>query len=88
MAAVRATGATVVDSRFYHFGDGQGVSGVVILAESHLSIHTWPERGYAAIDVFTCGSCDPRKAVPVLSAGFATSDVRVIEARRGVVPAP
>ena len=51
----RAAGATILHSHFHHFGDGQGVSGVTVLAESHITIHTWPEVGYAAIDVFMCG---------------------------------
>ena len=52
--AVRRGGATVIDARFARF-EPQGVSGVVLLAESHASIHTWPEHGYAAVDVYTCG---------------------------------
>ena len=50
----RRGGATVVSSNFHHFSP-QGVSGVVVIAESHLTVHTWPEHGYAAVDVFTCG---------------------------------
>ncbi|QQL45678.1 adenosylmethionine decarboxylase [Sulfuriroseicoccus oceanibius] len=50
----RAGGATVVSSHFHGF-EPQGVSGVVVIAESHVTIHTWPEHGYAAVDVFTCG---------------------------------
>jgi S-adenosylmethionine decarboxylase len=55
--AAKAGGATVVESRFHQFSP-QGVSGVVILAESHLALHTWPENDFAAVDVFTCG--DPQ----------------------------
>jgi S-adenosylmethionine decarboxylase len=47
-------GATLVSSHFHHFSP-QGVSGVVVIAESHVTVHTWPEHGYAAVDVFTCG---------------------------------
>ncbi|MCB9932241.1 MAG: adenosylmethionine decarboxylase [Planctomycetes bacterium] len=54
-AAVRKGGATVVSSHFHQF-EPHGVSGVVVLAESHVTVHTWPEAGYAAVDVFTCGS--------------------------------
>ena len=51
---------TVLSSDFHVFSPNQGVSGVVILAESHISIHTWPERNFAAVDVFMCGACDPK----------------------------
>lgn len=54
VSAASAAGATVVEERFHHFSP-HGVSGVVVLAESHLAIHTWPELGTAAVDVFTCG---------------------------------
>jgi S-adenosylmethionine decarboxylase len=61
------------------------VSGVVVLAESHISIHTWPERGYAAIDIFMCGNCDPYKAIPALKATFAPNGIQVSESKRGLV---
>jgi S-adenosylmethionine decarboxylase len=60
--AAKVSGATVLDSMFRRFHP-QGVTGVVLLAESHISIHTWPEKGYAAVDVFTCGAADPMVAV-------------------------
>ena len=52
--AVQAGGGTILDSFFHHF-QPQGVTGVVLIAESHLTIHTWPEHGYAAVDLFSCG---------------------------------
>lgn len=52
---VAASGATMLDLRLHHFGPGQGVTGIALLAESHMSIHTWPEHGYAAVDIFLCG---------------------------------
>ena len=61
------------------------MSGVVVLAESHISIHTWPERGYAAIDLFMCGKADPYKAIPSLKAAFAPSGIQVSESKRGLV---
>lgn len=65
-AAVAAR-VTVLDIRLHHFGTGQGVTGVAILAESHISIHTWPEAGLAAIDIFVCGvSADARAALAVI----------------------
>jgi S-adenosylmethionine decarboxylase len=54
-AAVEAAGATLLGLHLHHFGPHLGVTGVALLAESHLSIHTWPETGYAAIDIFLCG---------------------------------
>jgi len=62
----KASGATVLHSNFHGFGDGCGVTGVVILSESHASVHTWPEYGYAAVDVFMCGICDPNVAVKAI----------------------
>jgi S-adenosylmethionine decarboxylase len=76
-------GATILHSHFHHFSPNGGVSGVVVLAESHISIHTWPERDFAAIDIFMCGSCDPRDAIPVLRAAFRPERVDVDEQRRG-----
>jgi S-adenosylmethionine decarboxylase len=55
----RKAGATVLTERWHHFGDGHGYTGVVVLAESHISVHTWPEKGYAALDIFMCGDCNP-----------------------------
>jgi S-adenosylmethionine decarboxylase len=55
-AAVVAADATLLDLRVHGFGTGQGVTGIALLAESHISIHSWPERGYAAVDMFLCGS--------------------------------
>ncbi len=78
-------GATILHSHFHHFTPNGGVSGVVVLAESHISIHTWPERDFAAIDIFMCGSCDPHKAIPVLQAAFNPERVDVDEQRRGRV---
>ncbi len=54
--AAAAGGATIIDLRLHHFGPGQGVTGVALLAESHISIHTWPEHDYAALDFFLCGA--------------------------------
>jgi S-adenosylmethionine decarboxylase len=61
---VWATGATVLGERWHHFGEGFGYTGVIILSESHLSCHTYNEFGQAMIDIFTCGDCDPTKALP------------------------
>ena len=81
--AANAIGATIVNATFHHFAP-QGVSGAVVVAESHLSIHTWPEFGYAAVDIFTCGdTCDPHKGVDLLAERLASRRVEVQEVARG-----
>jgi len=70
LAAAQAMGATVIESRFHAFSP-HGVSGVVIIAESHLTVHTWPEHGYAAVDVFSCGQLDFQAGLEVIRAGFS-----------------
>jgi S-adenosylmethionine decarboxylase len=62
VAAAKLSGATVLSSHFHRFGDGMGVTGVAVLAESHISIHTWPEFEFAALDVYMCGTLDPNIA--------------------------
>lgn len=83
--AARTAGATVLYSYYHPFGEGMGVSGVTILAESHISIHTWPERGYAAIDVFMCGDCDPQTTLPVLAEAFLPGRIESNQFKRGIV---
>jgi S-adenosylmethionine decarboxylase len=76
-------GATVLGGRFHRF-DPVGASGVVLLAESHVSIHTWPEWRYAAVDVFGCGRrMDPLAAVRRIAASLRASDLRWLEVVRG-----
>ncbi len=82
--AAAACGASLLDIHLHHFGEGAGVTGVAIIAESHISIHTWPERSYAAVDVFMCADCDPAGAVPVLKAAFQPARLQVSEQRRGL----
>ncbi len=82
--AAQHCGATVLNVSLHHFGEGQGVTGVALLAESHISIHTWPETGFAAIDIFMCGSCDPMQAIPVLEAAFAPERTKLTEIKRGM----
>lgn len=83
--AALSAGATILHDHYHHFGGEHGVSGVVILAESHISIHTWPERGYAAIDIFMCGDCDPNDAVTVIKQRFVPTALEVTSMRRGIV---
>jgi S-adenosylmethionine decarboxylase len=83
--AAEACGATIVNSVFHHFNP-HGVSGAVIIAESHLAIHTWPEYGYAAVDIFTCGTqVDPEAAVVYLATHLGAGDHAVTKVRRGDV---
>jgi S-adenosylmethionine decarboxylase len=78
-------GAVVLGDSFHHFSP-QGVSGVVIIAESHLSIHTWPEYGYAAADVFTCGTTvEPEKAAALLIEKLGSRHHSLTEIPRGVL---
>ncbi len=83
-AAIQS-GATVVGESFYHFSP-YGVSGVVNIAESHIAVHTWPEYGYAAVDVFTCGNnVDPEKAARLIVERLGAQSHSLIELRRGIV---
>jgi S-adenosylmethionine decarboxylase len=81
--AVEAAGATLLHIHLHEFLPSGGITGVAVLAESHISIHTWPECGYAALDVFMCGRCDPRDAIPVLERAFEPETVEVKEFLRG-----
>jgi S-adenosylmethionine decarboxylase proenzyme len=82
--AARHSGATVVNSVFHHYNP-QGLSGIVVIAESHISIHTWPEYGYAAVDCFTCGSSvNPWKALEHLKKMLGAKNVQVKDLNRGI----
>ncbi len=81
--AARRANSTIVNSTFHRFSP-YGVSGVVVIAESHLSIHTWPEYGYAAVDLFTCGeSVDPWKAFEYLKDVLKSKRESTVELKRG-----
>ncbi|GIX08371.1 adenosylmethionine decarboxylase [Elioraea sp.] len=84
-AAAEAAGATILHGHFHHFSPNGGVSGVLVLAESHISIHTWPERDYAAIDIFMCGACDPYDSIPAIKAAFRPERMLLGEQKRGMV---
>lgn len=82
-AALKA-GAEIREVAFHKFAP-QGVSGVVVISESHLAIHTWPELGYAAVDVFTCGdTVDPWKACDYIVGEFKAGSVTASEMKRGI----
>ena len=80
---VEAAGATLLHIHLHHFEPNGGVSGVAVLAESHISIHSWPEASYAALDVFMCGNANPDRCVPVLRKAFNPKRVAVSELLRG-----
>ena len=82
--AVDAGGATLLHIHLHRFGDGGGVTGVAVLAESHLSVHTWPERGFAAFDVFMCGECRPELAAETLRRALDPERAEISVKRRGV----
>lgn len=85
--AVNAAGATLLHIHLHRFSPGGGISGVAVLAESHISIHTWPEHAFAALDVFMCGQCDPRDTIAVLQRAFAPGSIDVQEFLRGAAEA-
>ncbi|MEO0614706.1 MAG: adenosylmethionine decarboxylase [Pseudomonadota bacterium] len=78
-------GATLLHIHLHHFTPNYGISGVAVLAESHISVHTWPERGFAAFDVFMCGDAQPELAADVLARHFAPGRLEVRDLRRGTV---
>lgn len=82
-AAAGAAGATLLHLHLHPFGEGQGVSGVAVLAESHISVHTWPERGYAAFDAFLCGNTDAGRALAVLEERLRPQRVETRTIERG-----
>ena len=85
LGAATESGATVLGESFHQF-EPQGVSGVVVIAESHLFIHTWPEYGYAAVDIFTCGnSVQPEKAARTLIGKLGSKNHSIVELQRGIL---
>ncbi len=81
--AVDISGATLLHIHLHHFTPNGGVSGVAVLAESHISIHTWPERDYAALDVFMCGDTHPQDTLPVFARAFVTDNIQISTHQRG-----
>ena len=78
LQAAEASGATIVTHSFHHFSP-HGVSGAVIIAESHLAIHTWPEHGFAAVDFFSCGDVNMDRGLALLKAAFgAAAETRLV----------
>jgi S-adenosylmethionine decarboxylase len=80
---IEVAGATLLHIHMHHFTPNGGVSGVAVLAESHISIHSWPEYGYAALDIFMCGNTKPHLAVEVIREAFQPDELIVQECLRG-----
>lgn len=79
--AALAADARILHGHFHNFGAGLGVTGVLLLAESHISIHTWPEHGFAAVDIFMCGAAQPERALAIIDAALRplARNVRTVE---------
>jgi len=84
LRCVAAAGARLLHIHLHRFEANGGLSGVAVLAESHIAVHTWPEAHYAAFDIFMCGQARPQLAVEVLQAAFSPQRIAVRELRRGV----
>jgi len=84
--AAQIAGATILHTHVHAFSVNSGLSGVVVLSESHITIHTWPEHSYAALDVFMCGDCEARSTIPVWERFFAPIRIVVTEVARGAKP--
>lgn len=88
LEAAESTGATIIGNTFHKFSP-QGVTGVVAIAESHLCIHTWPEYGYAAADIFTCGEgFSPHQAAAIIAEKFQCNAPGIREITRGMLTQP
>lgn len=83
---VEVAGATLLHIHLHPFEPNGGISGVAVLAESHISIHSWPEAGYAALDVFMCGEAQPQRCIDVLLEAFTPARIAVEEILRGQRP--
>ncbi|RUS66289.1 S-adenosylmethionine decarboxylase proenzyme [Saezia sanguinis] len=86
LEAARLAGATVLQSNFHHFGQNLGITGVLLLSESHISIHTWPEHQFAAIDIFMCGAHQIHCAVDYLKQAFGPQNFVFNLHQRGKPP--
>lgn len=85
LKSAKDSGATIVESKFHAFSP-HGISGVVVISESHLTIHTWPEYGYAAVDIFTCGDLiDNNKCLQMIKEGLGSEVVSITELIRGAL---
>jgi len=81
--AAEVSGATLLHIHLHEFSENGGISGVAVLAESHISIHTWPEWNYAAVDLFMCGETDPMKGAEILRQAFKPGRLEISDHYRG-----
>ncbi len=81
--AIEVSGATLLHIHLHSFSSTGGISGVAILAESHISVHTWPEKSYAAFDVFMCGNADAKLTIPVFEKIFLPKEINITNLKRG-----
>ena len=81
---VLVSNATLLHLHCHQFSKSGGLSGVAVLAESHISVHTWPERGFAAFDVFMCGTAQPMKVIDVIQNAFNPTELKVKKILRGL----
>lgn len=79
----KVAGATIVHEHSHRFGEG-GVSAILILQESHVSVHCWDVQGFVSADMYTCGDCEPERAIPVMKAGFKAKRVVTKVIARGI----
>lgn len=83
LQAAQLAGANVLQEHFHHFGENSGITGVLLLSESHMSIHTWPEREFAAVDIFMCGEHNIYKATEYLQNAFRAEYIELAINQRG-----
>ena len=81
---VHVSGATLLHFHIHQF-EPNGLSGVAVLAESHISFHSWPDTGYMALDIFMCGETEPHKCIPILKKAFSPKTVQINEIKRGIL---
>ncbi|MBO6827518.1 MAG: adenosylmethionine decarboxylase [Sneathiella sp.] len=81
---IKEAGATLLHFHIHAF-EPNGLSGVAVLAESHISFHSWPDQGYMALDIFMCGKSQPHKCIPVLKEAFKPGSIQINDLKRGVI---
>ena len=81
---IDAAGATLLHFHIHAF-EPNGLSGVAVLAESHITFHSWPDQGYMALDIFMCGKAEPHKCIPILKEVFQPGSVQINDLKRGVI---
>ena len=81
--AIEISGATLLHIHLHSFSSTGGISGVAVLAESHISVHTWPEKSYAAFDIFMCGKADAKSTIPVFEKTFIPEEIKITSLKRG-----